>query len=93
MFFVAFCLGNSPITLSIQVRRELFGVDVLGDDYALFIQQIILKTFVKVFERADICEDGMDTAADFGDYLLSIGEINEELYEEKQKEALALLEV
>ena len=29
---------DSPITLLIQVRRELFGIDVLGDDYALFIQ-------------------------------------------------------
>ena len=53
--------------------------------------KIILKTFVKVFECADICEDGMDTAEDFGDYLLSVGEIDKELYEEKQREALALL--
>jgi lipopolysaccharide/colanic/teichoic acid biosynthesis glycosyltransferase len=54
---------------------------------------IILETFIKVFERADISEEGRDTAADFGDYLLSIGEIDEEFYKEKQREALALLEV
>lgn len=41
---------------------------------------IILKTFIKVFKRSDISEDGMDTAQDLGDYLLGNNKITQEQY-------------
>ncbi|MBR4288775.1 MAG: sugar transferase, partial [Clostridia bacterium] len=36
--------------------------------------KIIFETFVKVFQRADIFEEGMETAEDLGDYLLKKGD-------------------
>ena len=55
--------------------------------------KIIFETFVKVFKRSDISEEGYGTAQDFGDYLLNNGEIDKVFYDLKQDEALALLEV
>lgn len=48
---------------------------------------IILQTIGKVFLRADISTDGMETAEDFGDYLLRTNQISRDLYRDKQKEA------
>ena len=55
--------------------------------------KIIFQTIKKVFERADISTDGMETAEDFGDYLLENGFVDKELYDEKQADALELLKV
>ncbi len=55
--------------------------------------KIILKTFVKVFLREDISEEGMETTQDLGDYLLDKGEITNEEYHTKQAEAKELLKV
>lgn len=55
--------------------------------------KIIFETFVKVFKRSDISEEGYGTAQDFGDYLLNNGEIDKVFYDLKQDEALALLGV
>lgn len=55
--------------------------------------KIILFTIKKVFERADISTEGMETAEDFGDYLLENGFVDKELYDEKQADALELLKV
>lgn len=52
--------------------------------------KIIAETLIKVFRRADISEEGMETAEDFGDYLLHKGEIDKEFYDNKQREALIL---
>ena len=52
---------------------------------------IIFKTVAKVLRREGISEEGMETAEDFGDYLLAKGLISQEEYEEKQAEALRLL--
>lgn len=49
--------------------------------------KIVLKTVGKVFQREGISEEGMDTAMDFGDYLLKKGAITEACYDAKQKEA------
>ena len=48
---------------------------------------IILKTVINVFKRDGISEEGMATAADFGDYLLSTGSVTQEEYERKQEKA------
>lgn len=49
--------------------------------------EIILKTVINVFKRDGISEEGMATASDLGDYLLSSGSITQEEYERKQEEA------
>lgn len=49
--------------------------------------KIILKTVVNVFKRDGISEEGMATAADLGDYLLSKGKVSKAEYAEKQREA------
>ena len=49
--------------------------------------------YKKVFERADISADGMETAEDLGDYLLEKGIVDKESYDEKQADALELLRV
>ena len=55
--------------------------------------KIIFFTIKKVFERADISADGMETAEDLGDYLLEKGIVDKEIYAEKQADALKLLRV
>ena len=55
--------------------------------------KIILQTAVKVFKRDGITEEGMATAADLGDYLLSEGRVDKADYDAKQAEAKELLGV
>lgn len=55
--------------------------------------KIIFLTIKKVFERADISTEGMETAEDLGDYLLEKGVVDRESYDEKQADALELLRV
>lgn len=55
--------------------------------------KIILMTVKAVFAREGITEEGMATAADLGDYLLSEGRVSQEEYDEKQVEAKKLLGV
>ncbi|MBQ7822550.1 MAG: sugar transferase [Clostridia bacterium] len=55
--------------------------------------RIILLTFIQVFKRYGITEDGFATAADLGDYLLHKGEVDEQTYSEKQNEAKYLMKV
>ena len=55
--------------------------------------KIIFFTIKKVFERADISANGMETAEDLGDYLLEKGIVDKESYDEKQADALELLRV
>ncbi len=53
---------------------------------------ILLKTIFKVMAKSDISTDGMDTAEDFGDYLLRTYRISKEEYTMKMKVAKELLE-
>ena len=53
--------------------------------------KILFTTVFKVFKREGITEENMETAEDFGDYLLRSGSVTPEEYESKQKEALLLL--
>lgn len=52
---------------------------------------LVFKTLVKVFLRDGISEQGMATSMDYGDFLLHIGRISEQEYNEKQNEANSLL--
>ncbi len=53
--------------------------------------KIILETVGKVFKREGVSAEGMETAEDFGDYLLRTGKVTREEYDRKQREALELL--
>lgn len=53
--------------------------------------KIFLKTFVKVFKREGITEEGMATAEDYGDYLLRNGLVSKEEYDKKQTLAKEIL--
>ncbi len=44
--------------------------------------KIFFKTIGKVFKREDITQDGMATAEDFGDYLLRVGKITKQEYDD-----------
>lgn len=63
------------------------GITFLND------AKIVFKTVIKVFERADTVREGTASDLDFGDYLLQKGEVTNEEYELRQKEAKDLLEV
>ncbi len=54
--------------------------------------KILFKTVIKVFARDGITEEGMATAMDLGDYLLSKGDIEKNTYDELQCQAKELLE-
>lgn len=53
--------------------------------------RIFLLTLIKVIKKEGISSSGMDTAEDYGDYLLRNNIISEEEYKEKQKKACILL--
>lgn len=55
--------------------------------------KIILLTVKKFLCREDISAEGMETAEDFGDYLLRVGEITQEDYDTRQAHARELLNV
>lgn len=50
--------------------------------------KIVWATIGKVLSRENISADGMETAEDYGDYLLRTERISQEMYDEKQREAL-----
>lgn len=53
--------------------------------------KITLITVAKVFNKEDISTEGMDTAEDFGDYLLRVGKIDQFKYNEKQELSKGML--
>ena len=55
--------------------------------------KIVLLTVKKFLCREDISAEGMDTAEDFGDYLLRTGEVTREEYDRLQGESRELLGV
>lgn len=73
--------------------EEKFKYDLRYIQNISFLEdmRIIFRTVFKVVERDDINTDGMATAEDYGDYLLRIGKIDKQTYDEKQMEALNLI--
>lgn len=55
--------------------------------------KIIFQTVFKVLKHEDISEEGMETAEDFGDYLLRAGKVTKAEYDDKQAESKELLRV
>ena len=87
---LAQCNGRNAMTWEKKFAYDLEyikKITFLGD------VKIILQTVVKVFQRDGITEEGMATAADLGDYLLSEGVVDRAEYDAKQAEAKELIGV
>ncbi len=81
--------GRNGITWEEKINFDLEyikNITFLGDCKIIFLT--VWKAFVK---SEGISQDGMDTAEDFGDYLLRIGSVTQEEYDKKQKESLELI--
>ncbi|MCM1224283.1 MAG: sugar transferase [Lachnospiraceae bacterium] len=82
---LAQCNGRNGLSWDNKLRYDVEyidnGITFIGD------VKIILKTVGKVFKKEGITEDNMATAADFGDYLLSCGRVQQDEYNQKQREA------
>ena len=81
--------GRNNISWEDKINYDLKYIDKITfiNDF-----KIIMNTVLKVFKREGVSTEGMDTAEDFGDYLLRCKKITIEQYQTKQKEAELLLE-
>lgn len=81
--------GRNNISWEDKINYDLKYIDKITfiNDF-----KIIMNTVLKVFKREGVSTEGMDTAEDFGDYLLRCKKITIEKYQTKQKEAELLLE-
>jgi len=85
---LAQCSGRNNMSWEKKFEYDLEyikKITFLGD------VKIIFRTVFKVLKRDGITEDGMATAMDLGDYLLSKGEVEQAFYDEKQDEAKELM--
>lgn len=55
--------------------------------------KIIFQTVGKVLKRSDTVREGTASDVDFGDWLMQEGKVDQETYDEKQKEAKELLSI
>lgn len=87
---LAQCSGRNNMTWEQKFAYDLQYIEniTLWGDI-----KIIFKTVLKVFQRDGITEEGMATAADLGDYLLSTGRVEQAEYDQRQDEAKELLGV
>ncbi len=81
--------GRNAISWEDKIKYDLEYVENIT---FLNDLKICFLTIKKVFVREDVSQEGMDTAEDFGDYLLRTEKITQDEYNEKQKEALMLIE-
>ena len=87
---LAQCNGRNAMTWEKKFAYDLQYIEKItfrGD------VRILLQTVKAVFVREGITEEGMATAADLGDYLLSQGKVSKEEYDSCQNMAKSLLEV
>lgn len=80
--------GRNNITWEEKFEYDLRYIEkitLFGDVAILF------RTVFKVLERADTVREGTDSDMDFGDWLLTRGEVTESEYAARQEEADALL--
>ncbi len=67
--------GRNNIDWDMRFKYDLEYVQKLN----IFLDiKIFFKTIFKVFKRADVATDGMETSEDYGDWLLKEGRIEEE---------------
>ena len=83
--------GRNNITWEQKFEYDLTyidsGITFIGD------MKIILQTVGKVLKRSDTVREGTVSDMDFGDWLISQGKVDEEVYKQKQAEAKELLNV
>lgn len=74
--------------------KEKFAYDLEYIKYINFLEdmRIIYRTVFKVSAQEDIATEGMETAEDYGDWLLRLGMIDKDTYDKGQKKAKDLLE-
>lgn len=80
--------GRNAISWEDKIKYDLEYVENIT---FLNDLKICFLTVKKVFVREDVSQEGMDTAEDFGDYLLRTEKITQDEYNEKQEEALRLI--
>lgn len=80
--------GRNNISWEQKFAYDLEYIEKQGFFYDI---KIIFRTISKVFSRSDVNTDGMETAEDYGNYLLRTGKIDNFFYEEKQAEAVQIL--
>lgn len=80
--------GRNAITWEKKLKIDIEYVKNLSlkNDFNIF-----LKTIKGVLCQEDISEEGIDTATDYGDYLLNTNQITEDCYRQGQMEAEVLL--
>lgn len=82
--------GRNNITWEKKFEYDLEYIEKMS---FFFDIKIIFKTVGKVFKREDTVREGTVSDMDFGDWLISNGEVTKEEYDEKQKLAKELMEV
>lgn len=80
--------GRNAISWENKLKIDLEYIEKIS---FLFDLKIICMTVFKVIKREGITEEGMATAADYGDYLLNNGMIEYDYYCEMQEKAKLLL--
>ncbi len=83
--------GRNGITWEEKINYDLKyikNITFLNDCKIIF-----LTVWTAFFKQEGISQEGMDTAEDFGDYLLKCKKISEEEYKEGQEKALELLSI
>lgn len=81
--------GRNNITWK---EKFAFDLQYIKDISFLEDMRIIFRTVFKVSAQEDIATDGMETAEDYGDWLLRTGQIEREEYVKKQTEAKKMLD-
>lgn len=83
--------GRNNITWEQKLAYDLqyidSGITFFGD------MKILFQTVGKVLKRSDTVREGTVSDLDFGDWLLLEGKVDQETYNQKQKEAKELLRV
>lgn len=83
--------GRNAITWDEKLEWDLRYIEKVSFGGDL---KIVLQTIKKAFfDRDGIGNDESGVSEDYGDYLLRLGRISEQEYEEKQKDAVAILSV
>ncbi len=81
--------GRNNITWK---EKFAFDLQYIKDISFFEDMRIIFRTVFKVSAQEDIATDGMETAEDYGDWLLRTGKIEQEEYDKKQAEAKKMLD-
>ena len=80
--------GRNNITWK---EKFAFDLQYIKDISFFEDMRIIYRTVFKVSAQEDIATDGMETAEDYGDWLLRTSQISKEEYDMKQAEAKKML--